>query len=94
MALKIRKCKLYLKNIFESIALGTYFAIKENNGVEGLDTDNISSWFNSEEYRNVVTSDAANNKSKLTARIDFVKTNYWVKLNGIRGTKRRFEKKG
>lgn len=61
------------RTFFESIALGTYFAIKENNGVEGLDTENISSWFNSEEYRNVVTSDAANNKSKLTARIDFVK---------------------
>ncbi|MCK9006250.1 DUF262 domain-containing protein [Haemophilus influenzae] len=61
------------RTFFESIALGTYFAIKENNGVEGLDTENISSWFNSEEYRNVVTSDAANNKSKLTARINFVK---------------------
>ena len=61
------------RTFFESIALGTYFAIKENNGVDGLDTDNISSWFNSEDYRNVVTSDAANNKSKLMARINFVK---------------------
>ncbi|OOF53850.1 DUF262 domain-containing protein [Rodentibacter genomosp. 2] len=61
------------RTFFESIALGSYFAIKENNGAEGLNTENISEWFNSNEYRTVVTSDAANNTSKLNARINFVK---------------------
>ncbi|OOF84627.1 hypothetical protein BKG93_06835 [Rodentibacter ratti] len=61
------------RTFFESIALGSYFAIKENGGTEGLNTENISEWFNSNKYRTVVTSDAANNTSKLNARINFVK---------------------
>ncbi|WP_439287551.1 DUF262 domain-containing protein [Lonepinella sp. BR2904] len=71
---KTATAKSTSRTFFESIALGVYFAIQENrNSTDGLITDNIIEWFNSDEYREVVTSDAANNTSKLKARINFVK---------------------
>lgn len=70
---KSKEARSTSRTFFESIALGTYFAIQENGGVTGLATDEIKNWFNSEEYRKIVSSDAANNTSKLKARIFFVK---------------------
>lgn len=70
---KSKEARSTSRTFFESIALGTYFAIQENGGLTGLDTDEIKNWFDSEEYRKIVSSDAANNTSKLKARIFFVK---------------------
>lgn len=68
---------------FESIALGSYFAIKEierdGGTMEDLATDNIGDWFDSDVYTKIISSDASNNKSKLIGRISFVKN----KLLGI-----------
>ncbi len=70
---KSQTAKSTSRTFFESIALGSYFAIQEiqNNG--SLITSNILEWFDSKQYRDIVSSDAANNKSKVIARINFVK---------------------
>ena len=70
---KSREARSTSRTFFESIALGVFFAIKENGSEIGLATEDIQDWFDSDEYREIVTSDAANNTSKLKARIFFVK---------------------
>jgi len=55
---------------FESISVGVTLALREN---QTLNTENITNWLDSSEFKNVTTSDAANNKSKLVERIEFVK---------------------
>lgn len=55
---------------FEALSIGIAIALKEN---PNLPIRNISAWIDSEEFLNCVKSDAANNKSKLKYRIDFVK---------------------
>ncbi|WP_160061130.1 DUF262 domain-containing protein [Psychromonas sp. L1A2] len=54
---------------FEAIAIGVAKALEE---VPTLVTVNTS-WIDSDEFRAVTRSDAANNKSNLVGRIDFVK---------------------
>jgi len=60
---------------FEAIAVGTALALKEN---PLLVVDNID-WIDSEEFKQLTTSDASNNQHKLKRRIEFVKN----KLLGV-----------
>ena len=62
------------RTYFEAIAIGSQFALEEAaTGTKKLDTDHIQDWINSEEFKKIVTSDAANNTSKLRARIHYVR---------------------
>lgn len=61
------------KTYFEAIAVGSQLAFEERNTFEGLDTENISEWIHGEEFQKIVSSDAANNTSKLRGRIFFVR---------------------
>lgn len=62
------------KTYFEAIAVGVQLAFEENNNsFEGLVTGNINSWIQGDEFANIVSSDAANNTSKLKGRIFFVR---------------------
>lgn len=54
---------------FEAIAVGTNLALRENPNLEVNNVD----WVNSNEFKKETTSDAANNKSKVIGRIEFVK---------------------
>lgn len=54
---------------FEAIAVGTNLALREN---PDLSISNVD-WLESNEFKQQTTSDAANNKSKVTGRIEFVK---------------------
>lgn len=54
---------------FEAISIGIALALKECPGLSSSD----SSWLDEEEFLTITRSDAANNKSKLRRRIDFVK---------------------
>ncbi|MBN4066202.1 DUF262 domain-containing protein [Ahrensia sp. AH-315-G08] len=65
---------------FEAIAVGVALALRE---VPTLKTtkDEVSKWIGSEEFNMLVTSDGANSRPKLLARIDFVKSNL-VDANG------------
>lgn len=55
---------------FEALSIGIAIALEEN---PDLPIRNISTWIDSEEFLSCVKSDAANNKSRLRYRIDFVK---------------------
>lgn len=55
---------------FEAISIGIILALEEN---PKLGVKDVTNWIDSEEFAEVTRSDAANNKSKLKARIDFVK---------------------
>lgn len=63
------KAKSTPKARFEALAVGINLALREN---PNLEIENID-WIHSQEFINVTTSDAANNKSKLIRRIEFVK---------------------
>jgi uncharacterized protein with ParB-like and HNH nuclease domain len=54
---------------FEAIAVGVNLALREN---PGLIVEDIK-WIESIEFKQLTTSDAANNKSKVIGRIEFVK---------------------
>jgi len=54
---------------FESIAVGTSLALKENPSLANPDLR----WLESKEYLDWVTSGSSNNKSKLIGRIEFVR---------------------
>jgi uncharacterized protein with ParB-like and HNH nuclease domain len=54
---------------FEAISVGVYLALKENPNLEKVNID----WLESDEFKKYTRSDAANNKSNLTRRIDYVK---------------------
>lgn len=54
---------------FEAISVGVILAIESG---EELNT-NVKDWIDSDDFKAVTTSDAANNKSKLIERIEFVK---------------------
>jgi hypothetical protein len=54
---------------FEAIAVGTNLAMRERSN---LSINNVD-WINSNEFKKETTSDAANNKSKVVGRIEFVK---------------------
>jgi len=55
---------------FEALSIGIYAALKENPHLPIID---VSNWIDGEEFYEVTSSDAANNKSKLIGRINFVK---------------------
>lgn len=57
---------------FEALAIGIALALKENPELKVMDS---KEWIESEEFSVCTRSDAANNKSKLIRRIDFVKDN-------------------
>jgi uncharacterized protein with ParB-like and HNH nuclease domain len=61
---------------FEAIATGVTLAQRENNN---LLTANIPKWINSDEFKKQTASNSANNKAKVTGRIEFVKN----KLLGV-----------
>ncbi|MGL5014663.1 MAG: DUF262 domain-containing protein [Bacteroidales bacterium] len=54
---------------FEALAVGAYLALKENNNLE------IGSlaWLDSNEFKDLTTSDASNNTGRLRGRVEFVK---------------------
>lgn len=54
---------------FEAIAVGTNLALREK---PNLSVNNVD-WINSNEFKQWTTSDAANNKSKVIGRIEFVR---------------------
>lgn len=54
---------------FEAIAVGSNLALRENPNL----TINSIEWLNSHEFKQWTTSDAANNKSKVIGRIEFVR---------------------
>ena len=54
---------------FESIAVGTSLALRENPDLENPDLK----WLDSKEYLNWVTSGSSNNRTKLIGRIEFVR---------------------
>lgn len=61
--------KSYPRVRFEAIAIGVNLALKENPDLGSVNMD----WLNSVEFKEHTTSDASNNKSKLTGRIEFVR---------------------
>lgn len=54
---------------FEAIAVGCNLALRQN---PNLNISNVN-WIDSKEFKQWTTSDAANNKAKVTGRIEFVK---------------------
>lgn len=54
---------------FEAISIGVNLALRENPDLENVDTK----WLDSDEFKKWTTSDAANNKSKVVGRIEFVR---------------------
>lgn len=58
---------------FEAIAVGSYWAITAKPSLVNDTTVDVSHWIDGDGFRKVTTSDAANTKSKLNARLNFVK---------------------
>lgn len=54
---------------FEAIAIGTNLALRENSNLTISNVD----WLESNEFKKWTTSDAANSKSKVVGRIEFVR---------------------
>lgn len=68
---KSKNSKFTPRARFEALAIGIALAQKECRDLEVRD---ISSWIDSEEFAKCTKSDAANNKTKLVGRIEFVKS--------------------
>ncbi|WP_077296633.1 DUF262 domain-containing protein [Virgibacillus pantothenticus] len=66
---KTQTAKSTPKARFEAIAVGVNLALREK---PNLTVENVD-WINSEEFLEKTTSDAANNKSRLLGRINYVK---------------------
>lgn len=60
---------------FEALSIGIALALKENPSLEIAD---ISGWIDGEEFAKWTRSDAANNKTKLVGRINYVKSKLLV----------------
>lgn len=65
---------------FEAIAVGVALAQKEESNLNKLAdknefklNTNVQSWINLQDFKDKTTSDGANNKSKLTERIEYVR---------------------
>ena len=58
---------------FEAIAIGSYLALKDHPEIANGDIPDVSVWLESEGFKEVTTSDAANVKSKLLRRLEFVR---------------------
>lgn len=67
---KTLKSKSTPRARFEALSIGIALALEEN---PDLPVRDISSWIDGEDFAICTKSDAANNKSKLIRRIDFVK---------------------
>jgi hypothetical protein len=59
---------------FEAIAIGTYLALKDLPSLADNPPSNVEVWLKSDKFEEVTTSDAANVKSKLQKRIEFVRS--------------------
>lgn len=57
---------------FEAIAIGSYLALKDRPELADGDPPDVSGWLDGPEFRRVTTSDAANVKSKLQGRLEYV----------------------
>lgn len=57
---------------FESIAIGCYWALRDRPELADSNPPDVSGWIASPEFAKVTTSDAANVKSKLLKRLEFV----------------------
>ena len=57
---------------FESIAIGSYLALKEKPEIAN-ESISVEEWHNSTEYKKVTGADGANAKGRLTGRINFVR---------------------
>lgn len=57
---------------FEAIAVGTALALRENPDLR-LDRDDVAEWAYGEEFNRLVTSDGANSRPRIAARIEFVR---------------------
>lgn len=58
---------------FEAIAIGVDHAINERPALVGTALNSVPDWIEGDDFKKVTTSDAANVKSKLVGRIEFVK---------------------
>ena len=59
---------------FEAIAIGVDHALTERPDMAEEKLNSIADWIEGDEFKRVTTSDAANVKSKLQGRIEFVKS--------------------
>jgi hypothetical protein len=57
---------------FEAIAVGSARALQENPHLAPT-SEEIKSWLDSQEFKKLTTSDAANNRARVLGRIDFVR---------------------
>jgi Protein of unknown function DUF262 len=57
---------------FEAIAVGSHLALTERPDLIGATID-VSGWIDGDDFKKITTSDAANVKSKLEGRINFVR---------------------
>jgi Protein of unknown function DUF262 len=57
---------------FEAIAVGSYLALKDRPELADGEPPDVSGWIDGESFKDVTTSDAANVRSKLQNRLDFV----------------------
>jgi Protein of unknown function DUF262 len=57
---------------FEAISIGSYLALKDRPGLADDDHLDVSGWIDGEDFKEVTTSDAANVKSKLQNRFEYV----------------------
>jgi hypothetical protein len=67
---KAESSKSVARTRFEAIAVGVTLALRER---ENLIAGAISEWLESDDFKEQTTSGSANNKSKVTGRIEFVK---------------------
>ena len=58
---------------FEAIAIGSHLALEQHPEIAEGNPPDVSGWIDGPEFKRVTTSDAANVKSKLQDRIDFVR---------------------
>jgi hypothetical protein len=58
---------------FEAIAIGSWLALQEKPELAEGPAPNVAGWIESEEFKEVTTSDAANVKSKIERRLEFVR---------------------
>ncbi|MEN9610611.1 MAG: hypothetical protein RLZZ628_1425 [Bacteroidota bacterium] len=56
---------------FETLSIGVHLALKENPNL--MPAQPITNWIDSKEFKEHVTSDAANNRNRVIARINYVK---------------------
>ena len=68
--LKTKTARSITRTRFESIAIGTWWAIQKK-GIDNLKTDNFD-WLDSNDYIAILRADGANVTKKVLSRINFV----------------------